>query len=156
MLGSSFAVLLASGCYTYTPVEYTAIRPQEDVQVRITEPAAKRLVKEFGAYTGQLEGQFAFQGSDSASVSVAIGRAAGGIALESTRQTLFLGRTEIVEVRRRQLSRGRTAIAGAGVLAAFALAVRAVVQLGDPNPSPEEGPPVPPTGVSGAIRIPIR
>jgi hypothetical protein len=142
------------GCYKYVPIQPADARQSEEVRVRITESAATRLVKEFGAYTGQLEGQLAEQGRDSLSVSVAIGRAYRGMALENARQTLFLGRSEITEVRRRQLSRGRTALAAAGILAGFAALVNTVVQLGDDNPSDDNPPQPPPPGVS--IRIPFR
>lgn len=151
------AGLMTSGCYKYVPVDPAGVKPNEEVRVRITEPAATRLVRDFGAYTSQLEGQFAPQGSDSVSVSVLIGRAAGTLTLESTRQTLFLGRSEVVQVQRRELSRSRTALATAGILAVFALVVNSVVQIGDENPSGEEPPPPPPpSGFVGRIRIPIR
>jgi hypothetical protein len=135
-----------------------AVRDGENVQVRISEPAATRLVSEFGMFTGELEGQFAQEGLDSVSVSVLISRDYRGMSLDQVRQRLFLGRSEVIEVRRRQLSRVRTAIAAVGVLAGFAGLVAAVVQEGDPNPHDDDPPPPPPGGsrFPVLIRIPIR
>ena len=143
------------GCYRYTPVDPATVRANEEVRVRVTESAAQRLVKNFGIYTAQLEGQFALEGTDSASVSVAIGRMYQGMALENVRQTLFLGRSEIVDVRRRELSRNRTALAAVGALAGFVALVGTVTQLGDENP-PDDGPPPPPPARRLYFTIPIR
>jgi hypothetical protein len=145
--------LLGSGCYRYVPVQLSTVRPNEDVRVRVTESAAARLVKEFGTYTTELEGQVAREPSDSVSVSVLIGREYRGVSLESGRQVLFLGPSEVVGVRRRELARGRTVLASAGALVVFGLVIGTVIQLGDPNPSPDQPPPPPPA--SGA-RLPIR
>ena len=143
------------GCYRYTPVDPATVRANEEVRVRVTESAAQRLVSDFGIFTAQLEGQFALEGTDSASVSVAIGRMYQGMALENVRQTLFLGRSEIVDVRRRELSRNRTALAAVGALAGFVALVGTVTQLCDENP-PDDGPPPPPPARRLYFTIPIR
>jgi hypothetical protein len=145
-----------TACYRYAPVEPASVPPNEEVRVVVTDNAASRLFKEFGAFSGSLDGHYAQQGSDSVSVSVLIGRVYSGVALESTRQTLFLARSEVVEVQRRVLSRGRTALATAGVLAGFALLVNSVVQSGDPNPDDGEPPPPPPPGSIRGLRIHFR
>ncbi len=154
------ALLLAglggSGCYRYVPIQPSAVRPNEEVRVLITDDAAARVVKEFGTYAGELEGQLATAESDSIAVSVLIARAYRGVSLDNVRQTLFLSRSEVVEVRRRQISRGRTVLAAAGVLAAFGVLVNTVVQMGDPNPRDDDPPPPPPGVRSVLIRIPIR
>jgi hypothetical protein len=152
---SVLGALLLCGCYHYVPVQPDALRPNEEVRVRITESAATRLVKEFGAYTGELEGQLSMEGSDSLSVSVAIGREYRGMALENARQTLFLGRSEVLDVRRRQLARAKTALTTAGVLTAFGLLVNTIVQLSDDNPV-DDNPPPPPPEFRALIRIPFR
>lgn len=148
--------LAGSGCYRYTPIEPAAVQPQEVVRVRVTDAAAERLVREVGAYTGVLQGQLAPEGPDSLSLSILIGRQYGGMALENTRQVLFLGRSEVVEVRRRELSRRKTALATAGVLAGAVILIRSVVQMGDPNPADDDTPVPPPAGSMGSVRIPVR
>ena len=157
-LAAIIAVLaFGTGCYRYVPIDVSAVKPQEDVRVHVTESAAARLVRDFGAYTSRLEGQFAVERGDSVSVSVAVARAYQGVSLEQTRQTLYLARSEVVDVRRRVLSKGRTVAATAAVLTVFAIVVNSVVQEGDPNPNDEPPPPPPPGGgIRARFRIPLR
>ena len=145
-----------SGCYRYVPIDPAAARPEEEVRVQLTDAAAARLARELGTYTGRLEGQLGRGAGDSVSVALRIGREYRGVSLESTRQVLVLGRSEVVDVRRRELSRTRTALAGVGALAAFAVVAGTVSQLGDPNPGGDEPPPPPPPGVRALLRIPFR
>jgi hypothetical protein len=128
------------------------------VQVRISDTAATRLVSEFGMFTGELEGQFREEGPDSLSIAVLISRDYRGMSLDQVRQRLFLGRSEVIELRRRELSRFRTAAATVGAIAGFVALVRAVIQEGDPNPNDDDPPPPPPGGsrYRALIRIPIR
>ena len=147
------AVLLG-GCYSYVPIDIAAVRPAEYVRVEITDTAAVRLVKDFGAYLTALEGQVAREGTDSLSVTVPVGRDYQGVALEGGRQTLFLGLKEVRGVRRREFSRGRTVAAGVGTLILFGAVVAGVAQWGDPNSEINEPPPPPPP--SGLIMFRFR
>lgn len=135
---------LGSGCYRYVPIDLAAVRPAEDLRVHATEAAAVRLVREFGTYLTALEGRVSREGPDSLSITVPIGRDYRGVALEGGRQVLFLGRSEVVGVRRREFSRGRTVVVSAGALLAFGLLVVAVTQWSDPNSTVVEPPPPPP------------
>lgn len=141
--------LLLTGCYRYVPTDLASIRPAENVRVRVTEPAAARLVREFGTYLTELEGQIVREGSDSVSLTVPIGRDYRGVALEGGRQVLWLGDSEVVGLRRREFSRTRTVLVSAGALVVFGLLVATVTQWGDPNSDVVEPPPPPPPG--GAI-----
>jgi len=141
------AGLIAAGCYRHVPVELAAVRPNEEVQVRVTEDAAARLVRELGTYTTKLDGRVARVPSDSVSVSVAINRQLQGMALEESRQTIFLGPSEVAQVRLRQFSRSRTVMVGVGAVVGFAIAAATIKQIIDPNPNtvelPGEPPPAP-------------
>jgi hypothetical protein len=136
--------LTLCGCYNYVPVDLASVRPTEYVRVEVTEQAAVRLVKDFGAYLRELEGQVAREGADSVSVTVPVGRDYRGVALEGGRQTLFLGRQEVIGVRRREFSRSRTVAASVGSLVVFGLIAAGVAQWGDPNSEVVEPPPPPP------------
>jgi hypothetical protein len=138
------ALGLTAGCYRYVPIAPTAARPDEEVRVRVSDAAAARLARELGAYTNELEGQIARESPESLSVSVTIARDYRGLSLESARQELFLGPSEVVEVRRRELSRARTALVTVGALTAFGLIAGAVAQHDDPNPNDQTPPPPPP------------
>ena len=154
-LGAVLLGWLTSGCFHYVPIVPAAVRQGEEVQVRISNSAAARLLPEYGTAIGQLEGQLAPEGSDSLALTILISRDFRGTSLTQVRQTMFLGRNEVVEVRRRQLSRSRTVFATAAVLSGFAVLVGAVLLEGDPNPLPDDPPPPPPP-FRAVFRIPIR
>jgi hypothetical protein len=153
MLQALLLVLLASSsaCFTYVPVQMASLAPQEDVRVRITDGAGARLIKDLGVYTTQLDGEFEAHG-DSVSVTVPIIREYRGLALPATNQSLYLSRSEVVEIRQRRLSTTRTVLATAGAVAGFVVLVESVQAIFNPSEATEEPPPPPPVG----IRIPLR
>jgi len=132
--------MISGACYRYVPVQDA--NPHEEVRVRVTDAAAARLVKDLGVFTNQLDGQYAPQG-DSISLAVPIDRQYQGVTVGSTTQTLYLGRSEVVQVSRRQFDRGRTVLLSAGIVAGFAALAASIVQIGDPN-DPSDNHPVPP------------
>lgn len=146
--GALLAVVLSgSGCYHYVAVSPDMVAANEKVRVRITPSAAQRLSNELGMYTTEIDGKLSRRAPDSLVVAVPIERKYRGIAIDSTLQSLTLGRSEVIDVRRSELSRGRTILTGAGVVAGFALLVHEVVQLTNPNPGTDETlPPPPPLG----------
>lgn len=147
--GASFALLLANGaCYHYVPVSPGTTAPDEEVRVRITKSAAARLVDDLGVYSTEIDGKLSPSGADSLAVAVPITREYQGVTMDSTTELLEFGRSEVVDVRRSELSRGRTILASAGVLAGFALLVHAIVQIANPNPGTDVTlpPPPPPNG----------
>jgi hypothetical protein len=162
-VGALLVAGLASGaCYRYVPVPLTAVESKEEVRVRVTEDAAARLSKELGAFSTELDGQFTREGPDSVSVGVAINREYRGTTIGTTTQLLFLGRSEVLEVRKREFSPARTIFLSAGTVVGFGLLAVGVVQLVDPNgPSQDQPSPPPPSpsrrpsGYHLRVRIPI-
>jgi hypothetical protein len=146
--------LILCGCYRYVPVDLGSVQRAEFVRVDVTEQAAVRLVKDFGAYLTSLEGQFSREGTDSVSVTVPVSRDYRGVSLEGGRQTLFLGLQEVKGVRRREFSRSRKMAVSVGSLMVFAAIVAGVAQWGDPNSEVVEPPPPPPP--SGVILFRLR
>jgi hypothetical protein len=154
------AAMGTTGCYQYVPLSLSAITPNEEVRVRVTEGAAARLFKDLGPQTKEIDGRFAPKGPDSVSIAVTIDRAYRGFTVGTTTETLLVGRSEILEVRKREFSRGRTVLLSAGVVVGFGLLAAAVVQLADPNPDSDNTHPPPPPASripSGhfGVRIPI-
>ncbi|MGH9887297.1 MAG: hypothetical protein ACREBE_17345 [bacterium] len=135
-----------AACYTYAPVPFTAVAPKEDVRVRVTEDAAVRLAKDLGTFSSEIDGQLAPEGRDSISLGVAIDRTYRGTTIGSSTQQLFLARSEVLEVRRREFSRSRTVLLTAGTLVGFAGLAAGITQLLDPNGAPDGSttPPPPP------------
>ena len=129
--------------------------------MRITGDAAARLSKDLGAYSTEIDGQFARQSPDSVSVGISIDRQYRGATIETTRQLLSVGRSEVLEVRKRAFSLQRTILLTAGTVVGFGLAAAAVVQLTDPNPQPDDHPTPPPaqsrvpSGYHIRVRIPL-
>jgi hypothetical protein len=147
--GALLALVLANGaCYHYVPVSPGTVASDEEVRVRITKKAAGRLVDDLGVYSTEIDGKVSSSGADSLEVAVPMTREYRGVTMDSTTQLLMLGKSEVVEVRRSELSRGRTILASAGVVAGFALLVHAIVQLTNPNPGKDYTlpPPPPPNG----------
>jgi hypothetical protein len=160
------ALLIASsastGCYSYVPISLGAVEPKEGVRLRVTEEAAARLAKDLGVFSTQIDGQFARKAGDSISVGVEIDRAYQGTTIGSTTLEILLGRSEVVDVRKRQFSRPRTVLVTAGTVVGFGLLAVGVTQLVDPNgPSDDSHPPPPPSplrrpsGYHLGLRIPI-
>jgi len=135
--------LALSGCHRYVAVSPASLAPDAEVRVRITREAAGRLAGQLGTYATELDGTLAPRGQDSLALTVPIVREYRGVKLDSTVQVFSLGRSDVVDVRRSTFARGRTIVAGAGVLVGFALLAAAIIQLTDPNPG-SEGPPPPP------------
>lgn len=138
------AVLANGACYHYVPISPDAAASGEELRVRITKEAAARLAGELGTYSTDLDGKVSLRGTDSLAVAVPIARAYQGVTIDTTAQLLTLGRSEVVDVRRSELSRGRTILTGVAVVAAFALLVGAVHQITNPNPGTDETLPQPP------------
>jgi hypothetical protein len=152
-------VLANSACYHYVPVSPAATSPDEKVQVRITQAAAANLVQELGTYSTELDGRVATRGADSLAVTVPIARTYNGFTLDSTTQVLVLGTSDVVDVRRSELSRSRTILTSVGAVIGFALLARGIVQLTDPNPGEETKipPPPPPNGrLTSAYHLSVR
>lgn len=156
------AAVLNAGCYSYVPISLGSVAAREDVRVRVTEAAAARLADELGTFSTQIDGQFAREGADSISVGVSIDKTYRGMTIGSTTQTLSLGRSEVIDVRKREFSRSRTILVSAGTVVGFGLLAAGITQLVDPNgPSQDQPPPPPPAPVRRPIgyhvgfRIPI-
>ena len=148
-----------TACYTYVPASLGAVQSKEEVRVRVTDGAALRLSKELGSIATEIDGQIANEGPDSVSVGVSIDKSYRGVTVGTTTQTLFLGRSEVLEIRRRELSRSRTVLVAAGTVVGFGLLAAGIAQLFDANePTDNSGTPPPPPAVRRPhviLRIPI-
>lgn len=112
--------------------------------MQVTESAAARLAKDLGAFSTAVDGQLAAAGQDSVSLGVSIDRSYRGTTIGTTTQTLYLARSEIVEMRRREFSRPRTILASAAIVGGFGVLAAGIVQLVDPNGPSGDQPSAPP------------
>jgi hypothetical protein len=82
-----------------------------------------------------------------------IGRNYVGTSFENARQRLSLGRTEVLDVSRRQLSVSRTALVTTGVIAALGILASRIGFLENPNSPGGQIPGDPPDPNGVRIRI---
>lgn len=142
---SFFSCLAAAGCVEYVPVEVGSIPPDEELRVSVRDETAVRMARHFGQLRSELTASVEPRGPDSLAIIVWLGKDYPGTPFEDVRETVTVGRDEVVELRRRQLSVWRTAVASAAAVVAVGLVADQVIQQGDPNPPPDDGPPPPPT-----------
>jgi hypothetical protein len=122
------ALATGQGCYVYRSADVGAVEPNEEVRVTLTDRGSSTVLP--GAYaTGErmVEGRFAELTQDSLVISVWIGEAYRGTPFETTYQRVAIPRVDVVEIEDRQLSKARTAIVAAGVVAVI---VTMIDQLG--------------------------
>ncbi|HZD05160.1 MAG TPA: hypothetical protein VE173_09580 [Longimicrobiales bacterium] len=148
--GTAFlGVAVASGCYGYFPVEPAAAPPNDDVRVVLSDAASRRLSPTTRDANGTLAGDLVGLTDDSVSVSLWIGQAYRGTPFEPVHQTVTVPREIVVRFERRKLSRWRTALSAAGVVAFVAVMIDRIDLGPDPNPPGDGGPPIPPEGMIG-------
>ncbi|MGH7447787.1 MAG: hypothetical protein ACREK1_06410 [Longimicrobiales bacterium] len=119
-------ILTSQGCYMYRPAAVTELEAGEEVRVTLSEQASRAALP--GAPDARrVEGRFTEATPDSLTISVWIGAAYRGTPFESTYQHVALPRLQVVAVEDRQLSKSRTALVAAGVVA---IIVTMIDQLG--------------------------
>jgi hypothetical protein len=122
------ALATGQGCYTYRATDVGTVAPNEEVRVTLNDRGAGTVLP--GAVgTGQrtVEGRFGELKDDSLVISVWIGEAYRGTPFETTYQRVAMPRIDVLAIENRQLSKARTAIVAAGVVA---LIVTAIDRLG--------------------------
>lgn len=159
----ALAGVVNGGCFTYAPIAFDSVQPKDDVRLRVTDDAAARLSKDLGAFSREIDGEMSREGRDSVALGISIDRSYKGMTVGTSTQTLVLARSEVLEVRKRQFSKQRTAIFSAATVVGFGLLAAGIAQLVDPN-GPNDGQttnPPPPTGLRRpppthfGVRIPI-
>jgi hypothetical protein len=108
---------LLAACYTYVPVVGETPSPGEQVRVQLSQDQAVRLSERTGHTIRRLEGRVFRAEPDSLTLDVGWGAVYAGTMFEGRRDTLSFHRGDLLEVDRRELSRGRTALVSAGFVA---------------------------------------
>lgn len=140
---AALAAAWLSGCYKYVPVEFTAVESGHLVRADLSPAGQESVVPRFGPGVLELRGMTLRTHADSLAVLVeaASGRQ-GMIATEA--QPVRLSPPDVAQLYERRLSRGRTLLFGAGILAAAFLLVDSFADLGRVFDSDDVDPPVPP------------
>lgn len=139
--GVPLGLLLLSACYTYAPVVGGSPSPGDDVRIRLAQEPATRISERTGRTVRSLEGKVFRVAPDSLVLDVGWGAVYAGTVFEGRRDTLAFHDRDLLEVDRKEFSRGRTALLGAGFVAAIVLVVRGVTGGGgDTDPGNGNGP----------------
>ncbi len=132
------------GCYTFQAINPLDAAPGEEIRLVLAGPRTGGLAPSFLRGETLVQGNLVGVSDDSVGVSVWIGAAYRGTPFEPVHQTYSFPRVELVQMERRQLSRVRTALTTAGVLAGIYVLIDRLGYFENPNPGPgDENPPPP-------------
>lgn len=141
-------VLLASGCFGYVPVETSAVTPGEDVRVYLTRQGLAEL-EQLDLESGPIvRGSVVAAEPDRLLLRVPVTRVQEGFHSVALGQDVPIPSGAIVQLERRELNRGGTALLVAGTAAMAATVIYLILDEGGGRDEPD--PPEPPE-----IRIPL-
>jgi hypothetical protein len=143
----SLLLVLAAGqgCYRYHAVQLPGLETGEDVRIELRQAEYRRIApgSAFGG-PGRMKGRFGGVRQDSLVLSVWIGEGYQGTPFASAFQDLVIPLADVVAVENRQLSKGRTGVVAAGVVALAAVLIDSVGLVEIFGSGGGEGPPQPP------------
>lgn len=119
-------LLVLSACYTYAPLVGENPGLGDDVRVRLSQAEAVRVSDMTGRPIRTLEGRVFRVASDSLTLDVGWGAVYAGTPFAGRRDTLSFHERDLLELDRKELSRGRTALLGVGLVAAIVMIVTSV------------------------------
>lgn len=146
----------SSGCYGYFNADPATLHPGEQVRVVLNNEVADHLSPAAMLSNQEVDGDFAGLTPDSLKLSVWIGQQYQGTGFSNAHQTVSIPRTSMQTVLQRRLSKVRTGLVVAGIVAGVAWVTRQIAFTPDANPPGGTTPPPPPGGGSGAlVQIPL-
>lgn len=139
----ALAMVVLSGCHSYRPMLESDPVPGDRVRVRLSSEAASDVSRLVNSPVASVSGTVMAVQTDSLTLNASWGAIFAGTRFAARRDTLTFERTDLLQIERRELSRGRSAVV-LGALAAMAIALyRTFGGGGDPSSLPEPGnPPV--------------
>ena len=132
--GGLLGALLLSGCFTYVPVERASVAPGQDVRVFVSRTGLAQLPEAL-ASDRWVRGSLDAWESGLLRLQVPIRRGADGYLGPDIREALEIPIGDVLEVERREFSRGRTA---ALVAAGAALAAAGIVAVTQDDRAPDD------------------
>lgn len=116
------ALLFATGCYSYAPLERSAPRPGEDVRAQLNEPGMEWIDELTGNETSEIEGRLVRAMPDTLVLAVWRSDLPNQIRFEAARDTLRLPGEFITALEQKRLSYIKTgAVVGAAVVGLYFL-----------------------------------
>ena len=141
-IAAVLGLLILAACYSYVPMVGEDPTPSDDVRVRLSQAEAVRMSERTGRTIRSLEGSVLRVPADSLVLDVGWGAVYAGTVFEGRRDTLSFHRHDLLEVDRREFSRRRTALVGAGVVALVVAAWAGISGGGDITDEPGTDDPV--------------
>jgi hypothetical protein len=139
-LFSALALLVTTGCYTYSPVQ--APRPGMEVRARLSNEAALRRSQGLDEPILRLDGIVVESSPESISLDVLVARSSSVFQNVMLRDTVQLQSSEIQSILTRKLSVPRTALFTVGAIAAAFGIIKGIDQVvGGTGESPPGGNP---------------
>jgi hypothetical protein len=138
-------LLGVTGCYHYVPMHLDEVTPSQEVRARVTLEQAERIEELLprGGDPRVVEGRVAEILRETLYMDVAVATELRGTRVESFNQRLDLPLSGILEVERKELSRGRTValVAGGVALVGSFVAIKVIDSGGGGSPGEGPGPP---------------
>lgn len=114
--------LSAAGCHTFQPTTVSDLTPGQDVRARVTGAFSDSLSTILGGDARVIEGAFVESRGPSVYIDVPVNAEYVGMSLQTLNQRVEIPNDAFIEVERKELSKGRTALA-LGAVAAVAGAI---------------------------------
>ena len=145
VLSLALGCAVVSGCYTYRPVERSAVTAGQEIQVRMTPEGAERVTRLLGedlafeTFGGRVEDGAS---PDSLYLSLSAARLAGGTTRNGLRVLVPIPAREIQELGIQRLNRGRTLalVGGSAAIAAVLLKTLFATEVGKKGSDDSGGP----------------
>jgi hypothetical protein len=140
------AMPFLAGCYQYVPADHTDLPPATAISVELSARGTTNVASRIGENVVAVEGNVTESTSSSLTLALlAVRRRGENTPSTWNRESITLATDEIGRVKRRQLSRGRTAVASAALATASVGLVVAIAKatgsaegsvVGKPSPNP--------------------
>jgi hypothetical protein len=137
---------LLVGCYKYVPTNHAGLAPATAVSVDLSSRGTTSVASKIGDNVVAVEGSVLETSASSITLALLAVRRRGESAMSTwSGESITLASDEIDQVKRRQLSRGRTALASAALAAASVGVVIGIAKAtgtaegnvgGKPSPNP--------------------
>jgi hypothetical protein len=131
------AMLFASalgGCHRYEPVTAATVARGSNVAVALTDYGTANLGRLLGMGVGTVEGSLVTVSDSAYTLSVQLVRQRNGIETFWRGEQVAIPRVDVAEIRQRQLSRSKSALATVALLAAAYGAIEAFIGTGSGAP----------------------
>jgi hypothetical protein len=132
-------VILAAGCHRYEPVTAASVNRGADVSVSLTDFGTANLGRLLGMGVGTVEGELQSLTDSALTIAVQLVRQRDGIETFWKGEQVTIARSDVAEIRQRQFSKGKSAVATVAVIAAAVGAVEAFIGTGSGSSPPGGG-----------------